>query len=94
MNGFDVLIQRGREVYKGMWKRGVFEGRGKFYTENWIYDGEFKNGTIDGLGSLSFGNSTFLGKFSNGKACGEGTLYTKDRPVCGVWKDHKMVVQL
>lgn len=38
-NGFDVLIQKNKEVYKGMWKRGVFEGRGKFYSDNWVYDG-------------------------------------------------------
>jgi hypothetical protein len=77
-----------------MWKRGVFEGRGKFYSENWVYDGEFKNGVIDGLGSLSFAGCTFIGKFVGGRACGEGTLYTKDRPISGVWKDNTLIRQL
>jgi hypothetical protein len=88
------LIQKGKEVYKGMWKRGVFEGRGKFYTDSWVYDGEFKNGVIDGLGSVSFNGSTFIGKFINGRATGEGTLYTRDKPISGIWKDHQLIRQV
>lgn len=93
-NGFDVLIQKNKEVYKGMWKRGVFEGRGKLYSDSWIYDGEFKNGVIDGMGSLSFGGCTFIGKFTNNRANGEGTLYMRDRPITGLWKDHQFLRQV
>ena len=63
MTGFDVLVIEGKEIYKGMWRKGVFEGRGKYYSGNWIYDGDFKNGIIDGFGTINFQGYTFIGKF-------------------------------
>jgi hypothetical protein len=54
MEGRGEIIMINRDVYRGGFKNGKFEGKG-FYLQhesNVKYDGWYKNGLKDGLGIL------------------------------------------
>jgi|JI6StandDraft_1071083.scaffolds.fasta_scaffold84877_1 hypothetical protein len=70
-NGFGIWAVNGQEMYRGLWKAGVFDGRGKLKGNGWLYEGEFKNGEIDGNGILAFGQGyKWVGKFSHNRPDG------------------------
>lgn len=36
-SGFGVWEVNGNEVYRGLWKNGEFDGRGKLKGDGWLY---------------------------------------------------------
>jgi len=50
--GFGILKSGNKIIYKGMWNKGKFEGKGKLQWQNYVYEGEFKNGLFWGYGIL------------------------------------------
>ena len=40
-NGFGQLTSGAKVIYRGMWKDGKFEGKGKLVWNNYTYEGDF-----------------------------------------------------
>ena len=51
-NGFGILKSGSNIVYRGMWKEGKFDGKGKLTWSNYTYEGDFKEGYFEGYGKL------------------------------------------
>ena len=43
-NGFGQLSSGSKVIYKGMWKDGKFEGKGKLLWNGYTYEGDFQKG--------------------------------------------------
>ena len=43
-DGFGILKTNNQVMYKGNWKRGRFNGKGKLILPEYTYDGSFEDG--------------------------------------------------
>ncbi len=81
------------ETYEGVFKNGLFEGKGKHSIYNreisrkshYIYDGEFKNGKFDGNGKIIYNPTShddswsYDGEWKDGKFDGFGVIKRYDK---------------
>ena len=66
--------------YKGTWKKGLFNGKGRLkYKNGNTFTGFFKDGAKHGYGSLvSLNGYEYHGNWVNGKQTGEGQVHYKN----------------
>ena len=71
--------EAGRILYEGNFAQGLYDGRGKLYSEGvLVYEGEFAAGLYDGSGTLyENGQVIYTGQFSEGLREGTGTEYAE-----------------
>ena len=64
-------------TYKGDWRRGIREGKGKIdFPNNEFYDGTFRNNAFNGFGTYFFQNGNkYVGEWKNGIEDGKGVFY-------------------
>lgn len=78
MQGNGTLTVDG-DFYKGDWKIGRREGKGKLQMKNGdSYEGDWVNNLPHGRGTFISGTTKYSGLFKNGKPHGLGLLYQKN----------------
>ena len=92
--GFGVLREGSQVVYRGMWRNGRFEGKGKLCWDGFTYEGDFRGGCFEGHGTLRWANCEFMGRFQRHIADGEGTLLLGTHKCVGFWREGALVRQL
>ena len=87
-NGFGILYNKDRIIYKGEWKNNMIKGYGILYYPNGNYEGEVKNFLSEGYGTEYFLRGVkYESKFRNDKYEGCGIIYSNDgEKKEGEWK--------
>lgn len=92
---FVFYAQTGVIKYKGNYKKGLPDGKGKYFSfdGSLIYDGEWKEGKYDGFGTLYSDKAViYKGEWSDGKYDGKGILYVNGEAHTGKWsKGHEEI---
>ena len=92
---FVFYAQTGVIKYKGNYKKGLPDGKGKYFSSDGslIYDGEWKEGKYDGFGTLYSDKAViYKGEWSDGKYDGKGILYVNGEAHTGKWsKGHEEI---
>lgn len=86
-DGFGVLFLHNEEIYRGLWKNGLFDGRGKLKGYGWTYDGELRSGHFEGMGNITFDKGIkWTGVFSRSVPEGDGCFTCNGNSITGTWR--------
>lgn len=100
--GEGVLTEKGKPVYYGQFKNGLFHGKGRFQLpeDNLFYEGDFIDGLFEGAGIMYYRKGAekktiFDGNFKNGKKQGKGKQYIeilalKNMRLVGEWTEGEL----
>jgi hypothetical protein len=85
---YGTMIYKDGTKYTGVWKNGMWNGKGEFTDHASVYTGTYKDGVHHGFGEMIFNDgSKYIGNWKDDKLNGKGKYTTLDTEYVGNFKD-------